>query len=331
MRGAASAAPTPTSSSSRPPLRILVSGGDLPFGYGTFFHHYRLNGTLIGVSVLDVLPSRTASVYFFYNPELREPLQLGKLSVLVEAWLTQQLCAFTAAHPQLSTLLPRGLPPLGPWLDLNYYVHSCRPMRYKNAYAPSQLLCPVLGRGAWAPLDAAARARLDGDPGGPLAGLAQHGGPDGVRAHAARVAAEELALGLQQVLPSLLCRLRSGQCLTYEGLSEASQAKCRSGLAQWLSAAGPQLASRVLVDPNGVSYVGWLVEQHAEKLRRAEEEEAAAAAEAAEAPAAVEAVEAAVAAEAVEAVKAAVAVEAVAGDDMWPPPPPPPAPPCAYW
>jgi len=268
--------------------RILVSGGDLPFGFGTFFHEYRLAGVLVAVSVLDILPTRTASVYFFYNPDLRDALQLGKLSVLVEAWLTQQMAGFCALHPELTTLLPaRGGAPLAPWLDLNFYVHSCRPMRYKSAFVPSQVLCPVAQRGAWVPLDAATRARLDGAPSGALQ-RQRAGGEAAAAAAAAEEDAREARLALGTTLPQLLCRLRNGQCLAYGELSAQSQGLCQQGMEAWVRAAGPGVAARVLVDPNGASYVGWLVEQEAEKrARRAEEAaEAAAAAAAAEAAAA---------------------------------------------
>ena len=60
--------------------KILVSGGDLPFGFGTFFHEYRLDGVLVDVSVLDVLPTRVASVYFFYDPELRHTVRDAHLN-----------------------------------------------------------------------------------------------------------------------------------------------------------------------------------------------------------------------------------------------------------
>lgn len=40
-----------------------------PQGYGSFHQQYWLDGRLIAVGVLDVLPHCVSSVYFFYDPE----------------------------------------------------------------------------------------------------------------------------------------------------------------------------------------------------------------------------------------------------------------------
>lgn len=55
----------------------VVGGWNLAMGYGTFHQEYRIDGVLVAVSCLDILPRRLASVYFFYNPDLR-CLELGK-------------------------------------------------------------------------------------------------------------------------------------------------------------------------------------------------------------------------------------------------------------
>jgi hypothetical protein len=252
---AAAAAAAEAEADARPGGAILVSGGDLPFGFGTFFHEYRVGGDLVAVSVVDVLPTRVASVYFFYNPDLRGALQLGKLSALVEVWLCQRLAAFSAAHPALTTLLPRGVaPPLGAHLDLNFYVHSCRQMRYKAGFQPSEVLCPVAyaaGARAWVPLSAATRARLDEAPAGPLA--------DGAACEeaAARAAAEEEGGALAAELPmdALMCRLRGGGLYRFRELSDASREVCAGGFTRWLRATGRAIAARMLHDPNALHYL----------------------------------------------------------------------------
>ena len=267
-------------------MKVSVSGGDLPFGYGTFFHEYRINGELIAVSVLDVLPTRVASVYFFYNPDYRSTLELGKLSALVEVWLAQSLGDFTAAHPELTTLLPPGLgpAPTTPYLDLNFYVHSCRAMRYKSSFQPSAIRCPVLQK--WVPLNPLMLARLDQAPSGPLLtplvpgeeesrsgsspsqlvfhGLEAEGGGDKKKGKEEEGRAAEVMAGL-------LCRLRFGKLYALEELSEHSQSLCSKGIKKWLQVAGEELASRVLLDPNGCSYVGW---QEAERLKKLADAEA---------------------------------------------------------
>lgn len=105
-----------------PDLRIAVGGWDLSLGFGSFFHEYRLDGALVAVSVLDVLPTRVASVYFSYLPGLRY-LQLGKASALVELWLTRQIHAVTAARPEVLGL-PAGAAPICRHWDPNFIVSA---------------------------------------------------------------------------------------------------------------------------------------------------------------------------------------------------------------
>lgn len=40
----------------------------LPTGYGSFHDQYWLDGKLIAVAVIDILPACISSVYFFYDP-----------------------------------------------------------------------------------------------------------------------------------------------------------------------------------------------------------------------------------------------------------------------
>ena len=50
----------------------------LPKEYGSYHHLYRLDGKLIAMATLDILPSCVSSVYFMYDPEL-EKHSLGKV------------------------------------------------------------------------------------------------------------------------------------------------------------------------------------------------------------------------------------------------------------
>lgn len=50
-------------------------------GYGSFHQQYLLDGKLIGVGVLDILPHCVSSKYFFYDPDY-EFLSLGTYSAL---------------------------------------------------------------------------------------------------------------------------------------------------------------------------------------------------------------------------------------------------------
>ncbi|XP_058791844.1 arginyl-tRNA--protein transferase 1 isoform X3 [Phymastichus coffea] len=108
------------------PLQEWKPDGDLPQGYGSFHEQYWLNGTLIAVAVLDILPSCVSSVYFFYDPAYAH-LSLGTFSSLREVFLTRQLNKYA---PNLK------------YYYMGYYIHSCPKMRYKGKMRPSKLLCP---------------------------------------------------------------------------------------------------------------------------------------------------------------------------------------------
>lgn len=92
---------------------------------GTYHQLYRLNGILIAVSVLDILPTGVSSVYCFYDPDHRH-LELGKYTALYEI-------AFTH-HLRL------------PFYYMGFYIHGCQKMAYKAEYHPTEVLCPVTFR-----------------------------------------------------------------------------------------------------------------------------------------------------------------------------------------
>ncbi len=91
---------------------------------GTFHQHYRINGFLIAVGIVDIWSQGLSSVYAFYNAEFAHSLcPLGKFLVLKEIEYCRNL-------------------------NLRYYylgdfVHSCSKLRYKAEFHPSQLLCPT--------------------------------------------------------------------------------------------------------------------------------------------------------------------------------------------
>ncbi|OLL25349.1 Arginyl-tRNA--protein transferase 1 isoform B [Neolecta irregularis DAH-3] len=55
--------------------------------HGSFHQEYRLDGVLIALAVLDLLPAGISSVYFIYDPDYSK-LSLGKVSALREIALT---------------------------------------------------------------------------------------------------------------------------------------------------------------------------------------------------------------------------------------------------
>ncbi|KAL0070867.1 Arginyl-tRNA--protein transferase 1 [Marasmius tenuissimus] len=75
------------------------SGGRLPTNYGSYHQLYRLDGKLIAMAVLDILPSCVSSVYFMYDDEW-DAFSLGKLSALREISLASEL--HRAGAPGLS-------------------------------------------------------------------------------------------------------------------------------------------------------------------------------------------------------------------------------------
>lgn len=99
----------------------------LPPGYGAFHLQFWLDGRIICVGVVDVLPRCLSSVYFYYDPEFSF-LTLGTLSTLFEISFTRKLAA--GWHPDLH------------YYYMGFYIHSCHKMRYKAQYDPSWLLCP---------------------------------------------------------------------------------------------------------------------------------------------------------------------------------------------
>ena len=117
--------------------RFLVDGplkyihpsqmNDVPsIGLGAFHQQYFLDGKLVAVGVLDILPHYVSSKYFFYDPDYSF-LSLGTYSALREIYLVRWL-------NQESTALK--------YYYMGYYISNCPKMKYKAQYHPSYLLCP---------------------------------------------------------------------------------------------------------------------------------------------------------------------------------------------
>ncbi|KAB2620517.1 arginyl-tRNA--protein transferase 1-like [Pyrus ussuriensis x Pyrus communis] len=118
------------------PLNYVPPKGDgtvPPCGFGSFHQQYVVDGKLVAVGVIDILPRCLSSKYLFWDPDFAF-LSPGKYSALQEInWVKEN-----QAH--CSTLQ---------YYYLGYYIHSCSKMRYKAAYCPSELLCPL--RYQWIP------------------------------------------------------------------------------------------------------------------------------------------------------------------------------------
>ncbi|KPJ13854.1 Arginyl-tRNA--protein transferase 1 [Papilio machaon] len=123
-----------------------------PSGYGSFHQQYWLDGKILAVGVIDILPKCVSSVYFFYDPDYMH-LNLGTYGALREIAFTRNL----------HTLCPELK-----YYYLGFYIHSCCKMRYKGNFHPSDLLCPETYK--WFPienclpkLDRSPYSRLDPD------------------------------------------------------------------------------------------------------------------------------------------------------------------------
>ena len=121
-------------------------------GYGAFHQQYRIDGVLVAVGVVDILPKCLSSKYFFYEPAYAH-LSLGKVSAIEEINFV------------LGERRERRCPDFE-YYYMGYYIHDCKKMRYKAEYAPSEILCATTGR--WTRVDDPdVRARLDADAGAP--------------------------------------------------------------------------------------------------------------------------------------------------------------------
>ncbi|XP_068638452.1 arginyl-tRNA--protein transferase 2-like isoform X2 [Aristolochia californica] len=104
-----------------------------PCGFGSFHQQYLVDGKLVAVGVVDILPRCLSSKYLFWDPDFSF-LSLGKYTALREIdWVMEA----QVHYPSLQ------------YYYLGYYIHSCSKMRYKAAYSPAELLCPV--RYLWVP------------------------------------------------------------------------------------------------------------------------------------------------------------------------------------
>ena len=98
-----------------------------PCDYGSYHQHYRLDGKLVAVGVVDFLPKCLSSVYTYYDPDYNF-LSLGVYTALRELELTRKMYLGDPEHFL--------------YYCMGYYVHECPKMRYKGQYSPSFLLCP---------------------------------------------------------------------------------------------------------------------------------------------------------------------------------------------
>jgi len=93
---------------------------------GAYHQQYLVDGSIVAVGVVDILPHSLSSVYLYYDPVWwgqGSNLSPGTYTAVREIQFTQQL----------------GLP----YYYMGYYIHSCPKMRYKGRFLPAHLLSPA--------------------------------------------------------------------------------------------------------------------------------------------------------------------------------------------
>ncbi|KAB8290285.1 hypothetical protein EYC80_011150 [Monilinia laxa] len=105
---------------------------------GSYHQCYRLDGKLVAVGVLDLLPQCVSAVYFMYHESVHS-YAFGKLGALREIALAKE----------------QGYQ----YWYAGFYIHNCVKMRYKGDYSPQYILNPETYN--WVLLDGALRAKLD--------------------------------------------------------------------------------------------------------------------------------------------------------------------------
>ncbi|KAK2625636.1 hypothetical protein QTJ16_004948 [Diplocarpon rosae] len=105
---------------------------------GSYHQCYRLDGKLVAIGVLDLLPKCVSAVYFMYDESVHQHA-FGKLGALREISLANE------GNYKY-------------WYA-GFYIHSCAKMRYKGDYTPQHLLDPESYD--WNILDTELKQKLD--------------------------------------------------------------------------------------------------------------------------------------------------------------------------
>lgn len=105
---------------------------------GSYHQCYWLDGKLVAIGVLDLLPHCVSAVYFMYHESVHQH-NFGKIGALREIALAKE----------------EGYQ----WWYAGFYIHSCVKMRYKGDYTPQYLLDP--DSYDWDLLDSELKKKLD--------------------------------------------------------------------------------------------------------------------------------------------------------------------------
>lgn len=115
-------------------------------GYGNFHQQYILDGKIIAVGVITLIPNALVTEYFYYHPDYRF-LTLGIYSAINEICFMNELHQMDNRHRRYY---------------LGAYTHSSPKMRYKLQFKPSEILCPHTYK--WIPVQDCLSFLLSGRP-----------------------------------------------------------------------------------------------------------------------------------------------------------------------
>ncbi|KAM0248681.1 hypothetical protein ACHAQJ_009355 [Trichoderma viride] len=101
--------------------RVMVGPDGRKRRLGSYHQCYRLDGVLVAIGVLDLLPQCVSSVYFLYHESVHR-FAPGKLGALYE----------------IALAVEDGYR----WWYPGFYIHSCPKMKYKIDYGPQYILDP---------------------------------------------------------------------------------------------------------------------------------------------------------------------------------------------
>ena len=226
--------------------------------FGARHMHYRLDGTLIAVGVVDLLPQCLSSVYLFYDSETYANLDLGTYTVLREIELVREM---TRSHANIK------------FVYLGFWIADCVKMKYKAKFGPSQLLCPL--RHTWHHITPRMQEAFKQEPFVVISDVANADQTaKATETHAIQPASSATESTFQsasavpvykldksvieretasartaakQLLPRVQCRL-NGQVIPINRLTASSRTQLEPIMSQYIALVGEELALRCIVD-----------------------------------------------------------------------------------
>jgi arginine-tRNA-protein transferase len=97
-----------------------------PKNYGTYDLVHRIDGKVVAVGILDILPTSMSSVYLYYDPDYAF-LNLGILTAV------REIEYFKHLRKELDNSFR--------YYVMGFYSYTCQKMKYKGNYHPSEILC----------------------------------------------------------------------------------------------------------------------------------------------------------------------------------------------